>query len=77
MSPVLQALITLATRVLLRFLFLREVSLAIGGNLPHVVDVVLIVLAGIFLGVLLQNSDDFATRIVPHGLAAAVVLGPT
>jgi hypothetical protein len=77
MSPILQALITLTVRILLRLLFLRQVPLTIRHNLPHVVNVILVVLARVFLGILFQDSNDLATRIVPDGLAAAVVLGPS
>lgn len=62
--PVLQALVTLAVRVLLRLLFLRQVPLAVRNHLAHVIDVVLVVLGGILLGVLFQDGDDLAPGFV-------------
>jgi hypothetical protein len=77
MAPILQALITFTVRILLRLLFLRQMALAIRHNLPHMINLVLVILAWVFLGILLQNSDDLATRIVSDGFAAAVVFGPS
>jgi hypothetical protein len=76
MPPILQTLVALAVRILLRFLFLREVSLAVCHHLPHMIDIVLLIAVRILLWVLLQDSNDLASRIVPDGLAAAVVLRP-
>jgi hypothetical protein len=76
MPPVFQTLITLAVRVLLSLLFLRKMSLAVRNNLAHVVNVILLVLARILLGVLLQNCDDLASRFVTNGFAATVIFRP-
>jgi hypothetical protein len=77
MSPILQALVTLTIRILFRLLLLRQMALAICHNLPHMNNIILIVLARIFLGVLLQNGNDLAAGIVANGFPATVVLGPS
>jgi hypothetical protein len=77
MSPILQALVTLTIRILLRLLLLRQMPLAVRHDLPHMINIVLIVLAWILLGILLQNRNDLAAGIVADGLAAAVVFGPS
>lgn len=76
MSPILQTLITLTLRILLRLLLLRQMPLTIRHHLAHVIDILLLVLFRIFLGVFLQDGDDFSPGFVPDRLAAAVVLGP-
>lgn len=74
MAPILEALRTATVRILLRLAFLRQVTLIIGDDLAHVLDVLFVVLARVFLRVLLQDLDDFAaaamrcqsTQIVPE-----------
>jgi hypothetical protein len=52
-------------------------SLAICHHLAHMINILLFIFASVLLWVLLQNSDDFATRVVADGFAGAVILGPT
>lgn len=73
MSPILQTLITLTTRILLRLLLLRKMPLAVRHNLSHVIYVILVVLAGVLFRVLLQDGDDLAPGVVPDCFTAAVV----
>lgn len=56
-------------RVLLGLALLRQVALAVRHDLAHVVDVVLVVPAGILVRVLLQDGDDVATTGVENRLA--------
>lgn len=76
MSPILRTLITLAIRILLGHFLLREMSLAIRDNVPHMIHVVLVIRLCIFLWVLIQNVDDCATAVLADCFAAAVVFGP-
>lgn len=76
MSPVLQTLVTLTVRILLGLLFLCEVALAVRNDLSHMIDVILLVLAWVLLGVLLQDCNDFATRIVTDSLPGTIIFGP-
>jgi hypothetical protein len=69
MAPVLQTLVTFTVSILLRLLLLRKMPLAVCNHLAHVVNVVLLVLAGIFFRILLENLDDLAPRVVTYGLA--------
>jgi hypothetical protein len=50
--------------------------LAVRNDLAHVINVVLLVLAGVLLGVLLQDGDNLAAAIVPDSFTGAIVLGP-
>ena len=59
-APVLQALVRLAVRVPLCGALLREMPLVVGHDLPHVGDVVLLILVWIFVGVLLQDFNNLA-----------------
>lgn len=77
MSPVLQTLIALTTRIMLSLLLLRKMPFAVRNDFAHVINIVLLVLAGILFGILLQNGDDSAAAVVPNCLAAAVVFGPS
>jgi hypothetical protein len=76
MAPVFQALVTLAVSVLLCLLFLGKMAFAVRNHLPHMVNVILIVLVGHLFRILFQDSDDLAARLVPHRLPTAVVFGP-
>jgi hypothetical protein len=75
-SPILQTLVTLAIRILLRLFLLRKMPLTIRHHLPHVVDIVLLVFVRIFLRILLQDGDDLAARIVADCFTTTVVFGP-
>lgn len=77
MSPILQTLITFAIGVLLCLLFLSKMPLAIRHDLPHMIDVVLLILAGVLLGILLENRNNLAARVVTDGLTGAIILGPS
>ena len=61
MAPVFQALIALAVGILLCLFLLGQVSLAVRGHSPHMINVILIVVAWVFLRILLQDLDDLAT----------------
>jgi hypothetical protein len=63
MTPVLQRLSTLALRVLLRLSFLGQMALVVRHDFAHVANVVLVVFAGIFVRVLLQDLDDLAAAV--------------
>ena len=63
MTPVLQRLSTLALRILLRLSFLGQMALVVRHDFEHVANVVLVVLAGIFVWVLLQDLDDLAATV--------------
>jgi hypothetical protein len=76
MSPVLQTLITLTIRVLLRLLFLRKMPFTVCYDLPHVIDIVLLILVRILLGILLQDGNYLAAGIMADCFATTVVLGP-
>jgi hypothetical protein len=67
MSPILQTLITLTIRILLRLLLLRQMPLAIRSHAAHMRDVIFVVSRGVFLRVLLQDLDDFAAAVVRVG----------
>jgi hypothetical protein len=75
-SPILQTLVTLAIRILLRLFLLRKMPLTIRHHLPHVIDVILLVLARIFLRILLQDGDDLAARVVADCFTTPIVFGP-
>lgn len=75
MTPILQGLSTLAIGIFLCRTFLCEVSLIVCYHLAHVRDIFLIILAGVFLGVLLQDLDDFPTATRISDLMELVVLG--
>jgi hypothetical protein len=77
MTPVLQTLVTLTIRILLRLILLSQMSLTVSHNLLHMIDIILSVLARIFLGVLLQNCNNIAARVVTDSSAAAVVFRPS
>jgi len=72
MTPVLQRLRTLAVRVLLRLAFLRQVPLVVRHHLAHVLQVVVVVFAGVFLRVLLQDLDDLAAAVVVYEVMLAL-----
>jgi hypothetical protein len=76
MTPVLQTLVTLAVLVPFSFLFLCKMPLAISYNLPHMINVILVVLARVFLRILVQYGHYFAPRLVPNCFCAPV-FGPT
>ena len=63
MTPVLQTLVALAIRVLLRLLLLRQMPLAVRNDLAHVGQVFFIVLLRVFLWILLQDLDDLAAAL--------------
>lgn len=63
MTPVLQRLSTLAFRVLLRLSFLGQMALVVRHDFAHVANVVLVVFAGIFVWVLLQDLDDLPAAV--------------
>jgi hypothetical protein len=69
MTPVLQALIALAIGILFRLLLLSKMSLAVRHNLSHMIDIILVVFAGILLGIFFQDSNDFAAGVVADGLS--------
>lgn len=75
-TPVFQALVALAIRVLLRLVLLRKMPLAVCYHLAHVVNVFLFILVRVLLRIVLQYSNDFTTRIMADCLAGAVVFGP-
>ena len=60
MPPILQTLITLTIRILLRLLLLRQMALTIRNYFAHVINIILLILAWILFGVLVKNSDDLA-----------------
>lgn len=60
MAPVLQTLIALAVRVLLRLLLLCQMSFAVGSYAAYVRDVILVVFGRILSRVLAEDLDDFA-----------------
>lgn len=76
MPPILQTLITLTIRILLRLLLLRKMSLAVRNDLAHVINVVLLILVGVLLGILLQDGNNLAAAIVSDSFTGAIVLGP-
>lgn len=62
-SPITKASITLAVGVLLRRLLLRQVPFAVGNNLAHVWDVLIVISFGVLLGVLLEDLNDFSPTV--------------
>jgi hypothetical protein len=76
MSPIFQALITLAIRILLGLLFLCQMPLAISNHLTHVIDIVLFVLAWVFVGIVLQDGDNLTSRLMSHCLSTSIIFGP-
>lgn len=61
MAPIFEGLIAIGVGVLLCFGFLSEVSFIIRGDLPHVGDIILVILLGVFLWILLQDLDNLTT----------------
>jgi hypothetical protein len=59
-TPVLQTLIALAIRILLRLLLLRKMPLTIRHYLTHMINIFLLVFTSVFRWVLLQDGDDLA-----------------
>lgn len=60
MAPVLQRLGTFALGVLLRSLFLRKMALDVCDDFSHVLNVVFVVLVGVFAWILVQDLDNLA-----------------
>lgn len=60
MPPVLQTARALAVRILLGLALLRQMPLAVGHHLAHVIDVVLIVGLGVLVRVLLEDFDNLS-----------------
>lgn len=67
MAPILQTPRTLAIRIPLRLLLLRQVTFAVRHHFAHVVDVVLVVLLRVTFGVFLKDGYDFAAAIASYG----------
>jgi hypothetical protein len=63
MSPVLQALIRVAIRVLFGLFLLRKMALVIRGDFPHMRDIFLVIFGRILLWVLLENLNDLSPTI--------------
>lgn len=63
MTPVLQTLRRLRVRILLRFALLCEMAPAVTDDLPHVREIVLVVMRRIFLGILFQDLDDLTAAV--------------
>jgi hypothetical protein len=61
MPPVLQRLITIGIGVRFGLLFLGQMPLVVGRNTSHVRDIILVIFGGVFLWVLLQDFDNFAS----------------
>lgn len=65
MPPILQRLITLTIRILLRRLLLRQMPFTIRHYLAHMIDVFVRVPRGVFGRVVFEDGDDFAAAIIP------------
>ena len=63
MSPILQALVTLALCILLRLFLLRQMPLAVCSNAAHVGNVVFVIARRVFLWVLAEDVDDLAAAV--------------
>jgi hypothetical protein len=63
MSPVLQALVAVAVGIFLGVLLLSEMAFVVCGNPTHVGEVILVVFRRLFLRILLENLNDFATTV--------------
>ena len=64
LTPILQALVTIAVDILFRILLLSQVSLVISCDFPHMFQIILGILGGIFLRVLLQDLYDLSSTII-------------
>jgi hypothetical protein len=62
-TPVLQALVRIAFRVLFGLFLLGEMTLVVSGHLPHVSDIIVVVFGWVFFRVLPQNLDDLPSTI--------------
>lgn len=60
MAPILQTPRALAVRILLGLALLRQMPLAVGHHLAHVVDVVLVICLGVLVRVLLEDFDNLS-----------------
>lgn len=76
MAPILETLIALAVGVLFRLLLLRKVPLAVSNHLPHMVNIILIILVKVLFRVLLQYSNNFTPTVVPDSLLRTIIFGP-
>jgi len=59
-APILQRLIASAIGVLLRCLLLSQMTLVVGSNTSHMVDIFIAVFRRVLLRVLFQDLDDLA-----------------
>jgi hypothetical protein len=66
MAPVLQTPRALAVRILLGLVLLRQMPLAVGHHLAHVIDVVLVVGLGVLVRVLLEDFDNLSPASFLH-----------
>jgi len=58
MAPALEGLIGVAVGILLRPLLLSKMALVIGGDLPHMGYIVLIIFGWIILRILTENFNN-------------------
>jgi hypothetical protein len=73
-APILQAPITLAARVVLRFLLLREMAFAVRDHAAHVGEVVLVVFRGVLLWVFAQDVNYLSPTRLMGGSMSEVQL---
>jgi hypothetical protein len=63
MAPVLQRAIAVAVGILLGLFFLRQVTLVVGGNPSHVLQIIRIIFGGILLGILFQDFNNLSPAV--------------
>jgi len=63
MSPILQAFVRVAIRILLGLLLLGQMAFVVSSNLPHVGYIGFLIFRWVFLRVLLQDLHDLSTTV--------------
>jgi len=63
MAPVLQRAIAVTVGILLGLFFLRQVTLVVGGNPSHVLQIIRIIFGGILLGILFQDFNNLSPAV--------------
>lgn len=63
MAPVLQRAIAVAVGILLRLLFLGQVTVVVGGHLSHVWQIIRLIFGGIPAWVLFQDFNNLSSAV--------------